>query len=142
MREMKFPFSRKVSKGICLGSLVSLFIVAQALPSRPIVKAQNSASGQSAELFESKVRPTLQAKCYACHGPKQQLAGLRLDKAVPANLAPVIAEAGEGVGEREAHRLHLPERRALVERDREERPTEGEGEERRPLPEDAEDDCR
>ena len=90
---MQFLFSRKVSKGICLGSLVSLFIVAQALPSRPSIQVQNSASGQSAEFFESKIRPTLQARCVVCHGPKQQLGGLRLDKAIPANLAPVIAEA-------------------------------------------------
>ncbi len=54
--------------------------------------------------------------------------------------AAVIPEARERIGEREPHRLHRLERRPLVERDREQRPDEGEGEERSPLPEDAEDE--
>jgi hypothetical protein len=33
------------------------------------------------EFFESKVRPVLAEKCVTCHGPKKQMAGLRLDTA-------------------------------------------------------------
>src|SRR5688572_27049961 len=29
--------------------------------------------------FKQHVRPILEQKCYACHGPKQQQSGLRLD---------------------------------------------------------------
>jgi mono/diheme cytochrome c family protein len=36
-------------------------------------------SPQDAEFFELKVRPLLAAKCFGCHGPKQQLGSLRLD---------------------------------------------------------------
>src|SRR5437773_4914700 len=35
-------------------------------------------AAQSAEYFESKVRPVLSANCYDCHGD-MQMAGLRLD---------------------------------------------------------------
>src|SRR4051794_31853894 len=31
------------------------------------------------ELFESKVRPVLAERCFACHGEKKQASGLRLD---------------------------------------------------------------
>ena len=34
--------------------------------------------------FKQDVKPILQANCYACHGPSQQLSGLRLDIKVPA----------------------------------------------------------
>ena len=50
----------------------------------------------------------------------------------------VVAQAGERVGEGEAHRRELPEDRALVEGDRGERPDERSGEEGRALPEDRE----
>ncbi|MFO0847781.1 MAG: PSD1 and planctomycete cytochrome C domain-containing protein [Gemmataceae bacterium] len=33
------------------------------------------------EFFETKVRPVLAEHCYSCHGPKKQMAGLRLDTA-------------------------------------------------------------
>jgi hypothetical protein len=39
-------------------------------------RAQSSAS---ADFFEKSVRPLLAARCYSCHGPKKQQAGLRLD---------------------------------------------------------------
>src|SRR5882672_3022228 len=40
-------------------------------------------SGQStgAEYFETKVRPIFAAKCQACHGPAQRMAGLDLSSA-------------------------------------------------------------
>ena len=34
--------------------------------------------------FKRDVKPILQANCYSCHGPAQQLSGLRLDIKVPA----------------------------------------------------------
>jgi mono/diheme cytochrome c family protein len=39
-----------------------------------------SAAGQ-VEFFEARVRPVLAEHCYACHGPKKQRGGLRLDSA-------------------------------------------------------------
>ena len=48
----------------------------------------------------------------------------------------VVAEPGQRVGERQAHRLQRAVHRALVERDGDERADERRGEERRPLPED------
>ena len=77
------------SKGIFAGSLVLFVLGAQALPSQ----TQKEPTKEMAELFEAKVRPTLQSKCYACHGPKQQIADLRLDKPVSAEMAVKIAEA-------------------------------------------------
>src|SRR5581483_11285890 len=47
---------------------------------------------------------------------------------------PVVPEAGERVGQREAHRLHGGERRALVQRDREERADERHRQSGRPFP--------
>jgi hypothetical protein len=35
----------------------------------------------SVTFFETKVRPVLAEHCYSCHGPKKQMAGLRLDTA-------------------------------------------------------------
>ncbi|MBX9579203.1 MAG: PSD1 and planctomycete cytochrome C domain-containing protein [Gemmataceae bacterium] len=47
------------------------------------------------EFFENKVRPVLAEKCYSCHGPKKQSAGLRLDTAdglaAGADDGPVVA---------------------------------------------------
>src|SRR5260370_33625268 len=45
--------------------------------------AAGLASGQStgAEYFETKVRPIFSAKCHACHGPAQRMAGLDLTSA-------------------------------------------------------------
>jgi mono/diheme cytochrome c family protein len=36
-------------------------------------------TAEQIEFFEKKVRPILADNCYGCHGPKKQLAGLRLD---------------------------------------------------------------
>jgi mono/diheme cytochrome c family protein len=33
------------------------------------------------EFFERRVRPILAENCFSCHGPKKQMAGLRLDSA-------------------------------------------------------------
>ena len=76
-----------LNRGILASSLVLVFLGAQAVPT------QVPTSKEADAVFEAKVRPTLQAKCVACHGPKQQLGGLRLDKAIPANVAPILADA-------------------------------------------------
>jgi hypothetical protein len=44
------------------------------------VSAADPAPG-AIDFFENKVRPVLAEKCYSCHGPKKQSAGLRLDTA-------------------------------------------------------------
>ena len=41
----------------------------------------NKSTAADIEFFESKVRPILAEKCVTCHGPKKQMAGLRLDSA-------------------------------------------------------------
>jgi cytochrome c553 len=45
--------------------------------------------------FESKVRPVFVAKCLACHGEKEQIAGLRLDRPISAEMAKKVAAAVE-----------------------------------------------
>jgi hypothetical protein len=62
------------------------------------------------------------------------LLGLRQVVLEPLVEVPVVAEPGEGVGERESHGGELAEDRALVERDRGERAEERRGEEGRALP--------
>lgn len=38
------------------------------------------ANSEQARVYTEKVQPILSAKCYSCHGPEKQKAGLRLDK--------------------------------------------------------------
>lgn len=40
---------------------------------------QKGATPDQTAFFESKIRPVLADNCYSCHGPKTQMAGLRLD---------------------------------------------------------------
>jgi hypothetical protein len=56
-----------------------LIVLALALSSLPTSAADPSAA--AIEFFEKKVRPVLADHCYSCHGPKKQMAGLRLDTA-------------------------------------------------------------
>ncbi|MFZ0588846.1 MAG: DUF1553 domain-containing protein [Bryobacteraceae bacterium] len=42
-------------------------------------EAVQAGGGGSSPLFATKVRPILSARCYQCHGPETQQAGLRLD---------------------------------------------------------------
>ncbi|MEQ1852653.1 MAG: DUF1549 domain-containing protein, partial [Chthoniobacteraceae bacterium] len=44
-----------------------------------LVADAGAASRDSAEWFESKIRPLLVGRCYECHGEKKQKGGLRLD---------------------------------------------------------------
>lgn len=53
----------------------------------PLAAAQNSKLPPPASVrvdFKRDVKPILQANCYSCHGPSQQLSGFRLDTKVPA----------------------------------------------------------
>jgi mono/diheme cytochrome c family protein len=42
--------------------------------------SQQTTDSASLELYEKKIRPLFAEQCYACHGAKQQLSGLRLDR--------------------------------------------------------------
>ena len=88
-RESSGSATSLLTKGFFVGSLILVVVGAQAVP----FQTQKEPSKEMAELFESKVRPTLQAKCYACHGSKQQIAGLRLDKPINAATAKMVADA-------------------------------------------------
>ncbi len=58
-------------------------LLAVVLASAPARAQQSPAPGavdpQAVEFFETSVRPLLAAKCFECHGEKQQKGGLRLD---------------------------------------------------------------
>src|SRR5438067_8064863 len=57
-----------------LGASGALISVADPAPS-----AKPAASDEAIRFFETRVRPLVATRCYACHGPKVQQAGLRLD---------------------------------------------------------------
>lgn len=57
-----------------------------------------TATPEQAAHFESKVRPVFVSKCLACHGDKQQIAGLRLDKPISPAMAKKVAAAVEYSG--------------------------------------------
>ena len=59
--------------GFLVGSLWALSAAA--------ASAQPAGGTATAEFFEKHVRPVLAAHCQSCHGPKKQMAGLRLDSA-------------------------------------------------------------
>ncbi|MBS1702513.1 MAG: DUF1549 domain-containing protein [Armatimonadetes bacterium] len=65
----------------------------QAVPALGHQDSSKQMSKDMEALFESKVRPTIQTKCYGCHGPKQQIADLRLDKPLTPAEAKLVAEA-------------------------------------------------
>ncbi|MDP6929745.1 MAG: PSD1 and planctomycete cytochrome C domain-containing protein [Planctomycetota bacterium] len=46
----------------------------------PLASAHAQSEGAGIEWFENRVRPILAERCYKCHGPKKQKAGLRLDR--------------------------------------------------------------
>lgn len=47
-------------------------------------------SQEALDFFEAKVRPVLASRCYTCHGPEKQKAGLRLDA------KPLMIQGGDG----------------------------------------------
>jgi mono/diheme cytochrome c family protein len=56
---------------------VAVLLAVGRLPAAP--PAQDTPLHETVEFFETKVRPVLAEKCFACHGPKKQRGGLRLD---------------------------------------------------------------
>src|SRR5690348_12292770 len=55
---------------------------AKTAAAKPAQGAAGPAAGpEQIDFFETSVRPVLAEKCYFCHGPKMQQAGLRLDSA-------------------------------------------------------------
>lgn len=71
------------SKGLLAVSLILIVIGVNADPVHQI----------SPKDFDSKVKPTLEAKCIACHGPNQQSGNLRLDKTISKSQAQRLMEA-------------------------------------------------
>ncbi|MBB6051150.1 DUF1549 domain-containing protein [Armatimonas rosea] len=64
-------------------------------------KSQEPAKTLTAEqtaFFESKVRPLILAKCEGCHGEAGASAGLRLDKAIPADKLAAVLQRVKGEG--------------------------------------------
>ncbi len=57
----------------------------------PVPGAAPAPSPEALDFFEKEVRPVLATKCYACHGPKLQQSGLRLD-----NLQSILRGADGG----------------------------------------------
>lgn len=92
----RFPFfqglknSRLLAPTFAVGCLSLLFVGAQAGTKQAQPPAQTP---ESIATFESKVRPVLLAKCVSCHGDKQQIADLRLDKAITPAMAKKVAAA-------------------------------------------------
>src|SRR5581483_9964539 len=58
--------------------LVAPFCLSLPFPTAAQTKAPAPAPA-AIEFFEARVRPVLAENCFACHGPKKQSAGLRLD---------------------------------------------------------------
>ena len=71
-----------------------LILMAAALPL--------AAQTDGIEFFEKNVRPVFAAQCYACHGPKVQMAGLNLSTAAGiakgADTGPLSARLAPAVG--------------------------------------------
>lgn len=68
--------SRLLSLFVLLGSGA---VVADSSASGARLKARSAAEDAALQFFESKVRPVLVDNCATCHGPKKQMAGVRLD---------------------------------------------------------------
>lgn len=65
----------------------------------PIHAQKEPPSRGVSAVFESKIRPALDANCVACHGPKQHSGGVRLDRAISADIAQRLVEAVAYTGE-------------------------------------------
>ena len=77
----------------------SLAMLGVAVFAAPYHLQKQAPSRDAVAVFESKVRPVLEANCVACHGPKQHLGGVRLDRAISADIAQRLAEAVAYTGE-------------------------------------------
>jgi mono/diheme cytochrome c family protein len=71
-RRGQFAFGVTVLVWVMVGAAAGLGAKARAVSVDP----------QSADFFETHVRPVLADNCYACHGPERQMAGVRLDSRV------------------------------------------------------------
>ncbi|MEQ1936458.1 MAG: hypothetical protein ABL962_21600, partial [Fimbriimonadaceae bacterium] len=89
-------FRGKVLAKCAFAASVLLVILGAGARSTPF---QTELSAKDLALFESKVRPTLEAKCYVCHGPDQQSANLRLDQPISVELAKKVTEVVSYSGE-------------------------------------------
>lgn len=69
------PRSRHASIAFSLTSLAWLAYAGAA----PLQEPQKEPTADQIAFFESKIRPVLADNCFSCHGPKTQMAGLRLD---------------------------------------------------------------
>jgi mono/diheme cytochrome c family protein len=62
-----------------MGRTIALFGILLASPIAGARAGDAEADAARLEFFESKVRPVLAERCFGCHGPVKQKAGLRLD---------------------------------------------------------------
>lgn len=93
------PVPRVVYRGLFVASLASLaatghfggdlahgsrYLVENAPPAlRRLLESQpaeHASAGAGPTLYSTRVRPVLESKCYRCHGPEKQDAGVRLDR--------------------------------------------------------------
>jgi mono/diheme cytochrome c family protein len=65
----------------CFLMMAALAVAQEIAPQKNAVGANRDVQRQAQEFFETRVRPVLVEHCHACHGPKKQEAGLRLDSA-------------------------------------------------------------
>jgi cytochrome c553 len=77
----------------------SLAIFGYGVLATPFQAQSGSPSHDVSAVFESKIRPALEANCVACHGPKQHSGGVRLDHAISADVAQRLVEAIAYTGE-------------------------------------------
>src|SRR5207245_2810208 len=71
---------RAATLAIACSLLAASTALLQAADPTPPAAAANPAPGEEAtRFFETRIRPLLATRCYACHGEKLQQAGLRLD---------------------------------------------------------------
>ena len=89
-----------LSKGLAAGSFALLgYAVFGTALQAPKATSNTAANSAATAAFEVKIRPILEAKCVACHGPKQHLGGVRLDKAISTDVAQRLVEAVACTGE-------------------------------------------
>jgi mono/diheme cytochrome c family protein len=74
-----------VPMGCSVASRCCAFTLAMALVSVFGLSAVMPAHAEEGLSFDRDIRPLLSENCYACHGPGEQEAGLRLDTAEAAS---------------------------------------------------------
>ncbi len=79
-----------VTRGLFAGGFLLVFLGAQAVPPHT---PKTTLGQDGSAIFESKIRPILQAKCVACHGPNLQAGDIRLDEPISADVAARLAKA-------------------------------------------------